>query len=933
MVSRPHPDSPARLRTRRIKPETVNSRPWRESFRFDGVKVLIVCRGPVRREALDAFAALGAQPSGILLSEKDSVVYPRALAPELRLVGRNERVHRIPDYAGANAAEKARRIEQILAIAKAHGYTHVFAGYGFMAEDHEFIQAVEQAGLGFVGPSSRVALQAGAKDAAKKVARACGVSVTPGIDDIAARTLLAGAERGGEAAFLDQLARRHDLALERGLPAGEQAGRLIGLAARKGIELVTLAALQAETGRQAAALLAEHPGQKLRLKHVGGGGGKGQRVIASAAEAAQAVFEVLNESKATGPGDNKNFLIELNIENTRHNEIQLLGNGAWCVALGGRDCSLQMHEQKLVEVSITREMLAADALRYEKAGKTREAAVLRRDLDLLREMEEQAERFGQAVSLDSASTFESIVFGDRHYFMEMNTRIQVEHRVTELVYGLRFANPAEPGDAFETHSLVQAMLMIAVHGTRLPRPERVARYGSGAEVRINATNDALRPHAGGVILDWTPPLADEIRDDQGIGVPNPDTGQFMPYQLAGAYDSNAALVVTHGTGREDNLRRLLEILRRMEIRGHDVMTNQPFHYGLIHWMIGCDPMIKPATPFVRAYLAAVGALAESARDVDLDGIWAAYAGRAGALGPGAAQALAPKQTLILRPLKLLLAHPHLLAGWLAPRPARRWDVTASGAEWRLNPLDVIEQLYHYLRLEERPGASPEERIWEHDRRLLDEGAAFYAETGRRLGLEERLWPEWERALAADAAPRGFDPEVWQRARAAHAGFQLGMGLLKLPILIGQDAGFYGLGIDEKLEPVVPALFTEPGQVPRLHSALAPPPAARSNEIVAWTGGTFYARPAPGAEPFVGEGSHVDAGDPVGILEVMKMFNPIRAAFAGTITRVLAKSDTGAIVAKGQALFEIEPDEPIVRESAEALVQRRREKTAALLQRL
>jgi biotin carboxyl carrier protein len=160
-----------------------------------------------------------------------------------------------------------------------------------------------------------------------------------------------------------------------------------------------------------------------------------------------------------------------------------------------------------------------------------------------------------------------------------------------------------------------------------------------------------------------------------------------------------------------------------------------------------------------------------------------------------------------------------------------------------------------------------------------------------------------------------------------------MALLKLPILMGQEAGFYGLGIDERLEPVVPVTFSDPAHVSRLHQALAPPPAARSNEVVAWTGGTFYARPAPGAEPFVREGSRVAAGDSLGILEVMKMFNPIRAAFAGTVTRVFAKSDTGVIVAKGQPLFEIEPDEPVLRESPETAAARQRGKTEALLDRL
>ena len=78
--------------------------------------------------------------------------------------------------------------------------------------------------------------------------------------------------------------------------------------------------------------------------------------------------EVLNEVKATGVGENKNVLIELNIEQTRHNEIQLLGNGEWCISLGGRDCSLQMHEQKLLEVSVTQEGLMAAIEKARAAG-------------------------------------------------------------------------------------------------------------------------------------------------------------------------------------------------------------------------------------------------------------------------------------------------------------------------------------------------------------------------------------------------------------------------------------------------------------------------------------------------------------------------------------------------------------------------------------
>jgi biotin carboxylase len=121
--------------------------------------------------------------------------------------------------------------------------------------------------------------------------------------------------------------------------------------------------------------------------------------------------------KATGVGDNKNMLIELNVEETRHNEIQIVGNGQWCIALGGRDCSLQMHEQKLVEISLTDEGFQAAIEQARAAGDAAKARILESDRALLARMEAQAERFGVAVQLDSASTFECIVEGGHHYFM------------------------------------------------------------------------------------------------------------------------------------------------------------------------------------------------------------------------------------------------------------------------------------------------------------------------------------------------------------------------------------------------------------------------------------------------------------------------------------------------------------------------------------
>jgi hypothetical protein len=163
-------------------------------------------------------------------------------------------------------------------------------------------------------------------------------------------------------------------------------------------------------------------------------------------------------------GSNRNFLIELNLESTRHNEIQLIGNGRWCVSLGGRDCSVQMHEQKLVEVSLTRELLDAEVALA--SSKTRE--ILEGDRGTLERMENEGARFGEAVGLDSVSTFECIVEGFNHFFMEMNTRIQVEHGVTELAYRLKFTNPDDREDYFYVDELIEAMALLALTRSRAP---------------------------------------------------------------------------------------------------------------------------------------------------------------------------------------------------------------------------------------------------------------------------------------------------------------------------------------------------------------------------------------------------------------------------------------------------------------------------------
>ncbi|HYC57608.1 MAG TPA: biotin carboxylase N-terminal domain-containing protein [Candidatus Binatia bacterium] len=897
--------------------------PWLRSLSLQDIKCLIVGRGPVRKEAMDVFDDMGIREYGILLSEKDSIVYPKCLAPELRGFRFPNNVHRVPEYMGSGQEEKTRRIHEIIEIAVSHGYTHIFAGYGFMAEDAEFVQAIERSGVRFMGPSSHVANSAGAKDQAKKLARSIGVSVTPGVDNPSALALVRKAK---DAAGLASLAKEHglDVRLDLTLALEDNAEAVLQAGYAKLVELVTIEDLQDEAEQRCREIWQDNPGRRLRFKYIGGGGGKGQRVISRPDQVRAAVMDILAESKVVAAGANRNFLIELNVESTRHNEIQLIGNGSWCLSLGGRDCSVQMHEQKLVEVSLTDEQLAHEIETARAAGRATTVEVLESDRKTLARMESEGEQFGQAVQLDSVSTFEVIVESDRHYFMEVNTRIQVEHRVTEQVYRLKFTNPDDPSEHFFLDSLIEAMALLSVHGPRLPKPERVVRNVAGAEVRINATNAALQPHAGGVIVGWSPPVEGELRDDQGIGIPNPDTKTFIHYALAGAYDSNVALTITHGSSRADVLDRLADILRRTELRGYDLETNLPAHYGLLSWMLGHEPLVKPTTQFMNFYLAGIGALDKVARDLDLEHAWNSLLAR----HKDARATLDLKKTLLIRPMERLLDNAHLLGGFVGRYTGKLFARDGETYRFLANPIATLDALYDYLHLEESTARPPSDKIWDHDSAILEQAREFYAAVEGALGTSD--YAAIDEALRAAKAPKGLPAERFDACKAAHAGFQLGLGILLLLPALARASRFDEIVVDDRLDPVFPDVFTDASTRADLHKALAPSPKASSDEIITPVGGMFYAREAPHLPPLAAEGMHFEAGQPLFVIEVMKMFNKISVPFSGTITRLLLQDGDGKIVKKGEAIFKIEPDDKHVEESPAEIAARRRKLTDGLL---
>ena len=235
---------------------------WVRSFSCDDLKPLVVCRGPIRKEAMDVYQEMGITHYGILLSEKDSIVYPNALAPELRQLTDSNRVHRVPDYTGASKEERVERIHQIIRIAQDNGYDSIFAGYGFMAEDEEFVAAIEKAGLSFIGPCANTQARAGKKDEAKRTALTVNVSVTPGVNNVTALTLL---KKHPTREKLLALVKAEGLACDAKvlkdakLPLEELADHVLMASYAKGIDLFSIEELCAQVQNEAAELFRKYP--------------------------------------------------------------------------------------------------------------------------------------------------------------------------------------------------------------------------------------------------------------------------------------------------------------------------------------------------------------------------------------------------------------------------------------------------------------------------------------------------------------------------------------------------------------------------------------------------------------------------------------------------------------------------------------------------
>ena len=279
----------------------------------------------------------------------------------------------------------------------------------------------------------------------------------------------------------------------------------------------------------AAGAVAQSLGYPLIIKAAGGGGGRGMRVAQNREDLRRALTEAQAEAEAAF--GNSEVYIEKYLVEPRHVEIQVLGDHrGTIVSLGDRDCSVQRRHQKLIEESPSPGI----------------PPKIRRSLT------RAAVRVAETVHYTNAGTVEFLVDqAGHHYFVEMNTRIQVEHGVTEMVTGA---------------DLVKEQIRIAA-GERLTLPREVEARGHAIECRINAEDPAhgFRPSPG-LITAFIPPGGPGMRID---------THAFAGYAVPPYYDSLIAKVIAWGHDREEAIVRMQRALREFEIAG--VQTTIPFH--------------------------------------------------------------------------------------------------------------------------------------------------------------------------------------------------------------------------------------------------------------------------------------------------------------------------------------------------------------------
>ncbi len=436
-------------------------------------RILIANRGEIARRVIATARRMGIETVAVYSAPDARALHVREATVAFALGGRS-------------SAESYLRIDRLLEAARATGADAVHPGYGFLSEDAGFAQAVQDAGLTWIGPPAAAIRALGSKSAAKALAAAHGVPCLPGY---------AGGDQS-DARFIDEAARI-------GFP--------------------------------------------LMVKAVAGGGGRGMRLVHDAAQLPAALASARSEALA-GFG-NGELLIERALLHPRHVELQVFADAhGQVIHLGERDCSVQRRHQKIIEEAPSP---AVDAALRERMGAC--AVALARAAGYVGAGTVEFLVEGAQAPSGGSAAGEAAELGG-FFLMEMNTRLQVEHPVTEALTGL---------------DLVEWQIRVA-RGEPLPlMQEQVTLQGHAIEVRLCAEDEQFHPHTGRV-HHFVPPAAAAfqvapLRFDHALAAGS----EVSPY-----YDAMLGKLIVHADTREAAIDQLVAALKQLELLG--LPTNRAF---------------------------------------------------------------------------------------------------------------------------------------------------------------------------------------------------------------------------------------------------------------------------------------------------------------------------------------------------------------------
>ncbi len=422
-------------------------------------KIIIANRGEIALRVLRACRELGIKTVAVH-STADANLKHVLLADESVCIG------------PAVSTQSYLNMPSIIAAAELTDAAAIHPGYGFLSENADFAERVEQSGFIFIGPKSETIRLMGDKVSAIKVMKQHGVPCVPG------------------------------------------SGEPLGLDPDENLRV------------------ARDIGYPVIIKASGGGGGRGMRVVHNQAALLHAIN--VTRSEALAAFGNDQIYMEKFLEKPRHIEFQILADHHGNVIhLGERDCSMQRRHQKIIEEAPAPGI--TDAQRAQMGERVVEAC--------------------RAVGYRSAGTLEFLYENGEFYFIEMNTRIQVEHPVTEIVTGI---------------DLVKAQLMIAA-GEKLPwTQDDVVLRGHALECRINAEDPKTFMPSPGPVRLWHAPGGPGIRVDSHL---------YSGYSVPPHYDSLIAKLISYGDNRQEAIARMRNALSEMVVEG--IKNNGPLHQEIL----------------------------------------------------------------------------------------------------------------------------------------------------------------------------------------------------------------------------------------------------------------------------------------------------------------------------------------------------------------